>query len=142
MEVFLLTLAWFLIILIGYGIAKSRKINAIISQMFSDFLGFFGIAYALIAKARKSIHAGSENNIDKRIQHFENLRNLKDEELISEEEFDTQKTKLKQVIIAPVNYEYITIKHVDGIPEVISRQAWNEIKKKFGCSNYIILSYH
>jgi len=41
----------------------------------------------------------------------------------------------------PDEYDTITIKHINGKPETISRKQWHTIISKHGDENYIVLDY-
>lgn len=81
-------------------------------------------------------------NTKQRMQNAEHLKLLKDDGLISDHDFTVENIDSKMVSIAPAYYANVTIKHMNGEIEVISREAWKKLTKQFGCSNYIILSYH
>ena len=142
MEVLAFILVWVAIVFIARGIAKNRKVDVSTATLLTVFLGIFGIAYALLAKPKQTLQEVKEDEIDNKIQRFEKLKILKEEGLISEDEFNSEKAELKKVIEAPTDFEYNTIKHIKGKPEVVTRQHWEKLMSRFGSSNYIILSYH
>ena len=93
-----------------------------------------------ILKELKTINSKNDKFASNQVIKTKNKREVKEKKdktsKIEEEEIKQEKS-----IELPKNYNSVTIKHIHGGEETVSRKQWEKIKMKFGEENYIVLDF-
>lgn len=123
-------------------IAGLRKVSIGYTFLWCFLTPLAGIIYASIKTPKPNREEIREQSITKKFNQLNQLKALKEEGVISEEEFEQKKKLLKNDLEIPAHSQFVTIKHLQGRPETITIQQWEKLKNNFGQEKYEVLGYH